>query len=184
MPQPRRRMPEVSKTARRDCCLRTMRPCSSQFYPSAPNARRKPRATTFPPLLSSTRREGKPRRYRATPLDSTARPMMRPPAHASHEPQDGALFPRDWLRRRVLFTAPADLDVFEIRLHSDAETNDLVVYTTNRRWVLDNRHQSAARRDLARLRGGSDITDALLDRVVHNAHRLKLKGPSRRKTES
>src|SRR5579883_1794532 len=138
MPQPRRRMPEVSKTARRDCCLRTMRPCSSQFYPSAPNARRKPRATTFPPLLSSTRREGKPRRYRATPLDSTARPMMRPPAHASHEPQDGALFPRDWLRRRVLFTAPADLDVFEIRLHSDAETNDLVVYTTNRRWVLDN----------------------------------------------
>ena len=28
------------------------------------------------------------------------------------------------------------------------------------------------------------IADALLDRVVHNAHRLKLKGPSRRKTES
>jgi DNA replication protein DnaC len=28
------------------------------------------------------------------------------------------------------------------------------------------------------------IADALLDRVVHNAHRLKLKGPSRRKLES
>ena len=28
------------------------------------------------------------------------------------------------------------------------------------------------------------IADALLDRVVHNAHRLKLKGPSRRKAES
>ncbi len=28
------------------------------------------------------------------------------------------------------------------------------------------------------------IADALLDRVVHNARRLKLKGPSRRKTES
>jgi DNA replication protein DnaC len=27
------------------------------------------------------------------------------------------------------------------------------------------------------------IADALLDRVVHNAHRIKLKGPSRRKTE-
>ena len=25
---------------------------------------------------------------------------------------------------------------------------------------------------------------ALLDRVVHNAHRLKLKGPSKRKTEA
>jgi len=28
------------------------------------------------------------------------------------------------------------------------------------------------------------IADALLDRVVHNAHRLKLKGPSKRKTEA
>jgi DNA replication protein DnaC len=28
------------------------------------------------------------------------------------------------------------------------------------------------------------IADALLDRIVHNAHRLKLKGPSRRKAES
>jgi DNA replication protein DnaC len=28
------------------------------------------------------------------------------------------------------------------------------------------------------------IADALLDRVVHNAHRLKLKGPSKRKTET
>ena len=27
------------------------------------------------------------------------------------------------------------------------------------------------------------IADALLDRIVHNAHRIKLKGPSRRKTE-
>jgi hypothetical protein len=27
------------------------------------------------------------------------------------------------------------------------------------------------------------IADALLDRVVHNAHRLKLKGPSRRKSD-
>ena len=28
------------------------------------------------------------------------------------------------------------------------------------------------------------IADALLDRVVHNAHRIKLKGPSRRKPEA
>ena len=28
------------------------------------------------------------------------------------------------------------------------------------------------------------IADALLDRVVHNAHRLELKGPSKRKTEA
>jgi DNA replication protein DnaC len=30
----------------------------------------------------------------------------------------------------------------------------------------------------------STIADALLDRVVHNAHRIELKGPSRRKPEA
>lgn len=32
--------------------------------------------------------------------------------------------------------------------------------------------------------GDPTIADALLDRVVHNAHRIKLKGPSRRKQET
>ena len=32
--------------------------------------------------------------------------------------------------------------------------------------------------------GDPTIADALLDRVVHNAHRIKLKGPSRRKPEA
>lgn len=32
--------------------------------------------------------------------------------------------------------------------------------------------------------GDPTIADAILDRLVHNAHRLKLKGPSRRKPES
>lgn len=32
--------------------------------------------------------------------------------------------------------------------------------------------------------GDPTIADAILDRVVHNAHRLKLKGPSRRKPET
>jgi len=32
--------------------------------------------------------------------------------------------------------------------------------------------------------GDPTIADAILDRVVHNAHRLKLKGPSRRKPEA
>ncbi len=31
--------------------------------------------------------------------------------------------------------------------------------------------------------GDPTIADAILDRLVHNAHRLKLKGPSRRKPE-
>lgn len=32
--------------------------------------------------------------------------------------------------------------------------------------------------------GDPTIADAILDRLVHNSHRLKLKGPSKRKTES
>jgi hypothetical protein len=54
------------------------------------------------------------------------------------EPQDGTLFPNAWLRPRIAF-APASQSqsLFQIRLHSDAEVNDLVVYTTSTSWTLD-----------------------------------------------
>jgi hypothetical protein len=54
------------------------------------------------------------------------------------EPADGSLYPRNWLRPRVYWTrASSSQTVFEVRLHSDAETNDLVVYTTNNYYTLD-----------------------------------------------
>ena len=54
------------------------------------------------------------------------------------EPADGALYPRNWLRPRVYWTrASSSQTVFEVRLHSDAETNDLVVYTTSNYYTLD-----------------------------------------------
>jgi hypothetical protein len=55
------------------------------------------------------------------------------------EPQDGTLFPNAWLRPRIAY-APATSSenvVFQVRLHSGAEANDLVVYTTNTAWTLD-----------------------------------------------
>ena len=54
------------------------------------------------------------------------------------EPADGSLYPKNWLRPRVYWTRGASSQtVFEVRVHSDAETNDLVVYTTNNYYALD-----------------------------------------------
>lgn len=47
----------------------------------------------------------------------------------------GAMFPKNWLRPRFRVAA-SDFDLFQIRLHSPAESNDLVVYTTGKTWYL------------------------------------------------
>ena len=52
------------------------------------------------------------------------------------EPEVGSLFPRNWLRMRVRFAAPAGQNLFEIRLHVDNQVNDLVVYTAANTWVM------------------------------------------------
>ena len=53
------------------------------------------------------------------------------------------------------------------------------------RRALDDRDQPAARRDQWHdYLADPTIADALLDRILNNAHRLELKGPSRRKAES
>jgi hypothetical protein len=53
------------------------------------------------------------------------------------DPQDGSLLPQNWLRPRFSFT-PASMgqNLFEIRIHTAAEMNDLVVYTTQNPWKL------------------------------------------------
>jgi hypothetical protein len=52
------------------------------------------------------------------------------------DPEPGALFPRNWLRPRFALKPASGQDVFEIRLHADKETNDLVVYTTATTWTM------------------------------------------------
>ena len=52
------------------------------------------------------------------------------------EPEPDALYPRNWLRARVYFKPNAGQDLFEIRIHSDQEANDLVVYTTQSTWYI------------------------------------------------
>ena len=74
------------------------------------------------------------------------------------------------------------LDVFAIAPMSDADRRDLLE-------VLDDRHGQRATIISSQLDPGDwhdylsdpNLADAICDRVLHQAHRLKLKGPSRRK---
>lgn len=52
------------------------------------------------------------------------------------EPEDGSLFPNNWLRPRVKFAPAAPGTTHEIRFHSDAELDDLVVFTTHDSWTM------------------------------------------------
>ena len=50
------------------------------------------------------------------------------------EPEDGSLFPNNWLRPRVSVQGMAG--PMKITVHSDKETNDLVVYTASNNWKM------------------------------------------------
>ncbi len=55
-----------------------------------------------------------------------------------YEPQAGTMFPNNWLRPRFSWVAASSQQtLFELRLHADNQANDLVVYTTNSTWTLD-----------------------------------------------
>ena len=52
------------------------------------------------------------------------------------EPQVGSLIPRNFLRPRFRFTAPDGHNLFEIRLSTPTQKNDLVVYTIDKTFVM------------------------------------------------
>lgn len=54
-----------------------------------------------------------------------------------YEPEVGTLFPNNWLRPSFAYVPVATQNLFEIRLHTAKETNDLVVYTRSTRWTMD-----------------------------------------------
>jgi hypothetical protein len=47
----------------------------------------------------------------------------------------GTMIPANWLRPRFRFDG-SNLDLFEIRIHNDAQKNDLVAYTKQKTWYL------------------------------------------------
>jgi hypothetical protein len=74
-----------------------------------------------------------------TPLDAPTMFAGPPPLGAGPcitEPEDGALFPSNWLRPRVKWKGGPLGIPHEVRFHSDLEANDLVVYTTRDSWVM------------------------------------------------
>ncbi len=70
------------------------------------------------------------------------------------EPADGALYPYNWLRPRVLWTPATGQTLFEVRFHATLEANDLVVYTTHNYWALDE----ATWQTIAGVEGGNPGT--------------------------
>ncbi len=54
-----------------------------------------------------------------------------------YEPENGTLFPNNWLRPRFSWTAPSGQNLFELRIHADNQANDLVVYTTATSWTMN-----------------------------------------------
>ena len=60
------------------------------------------------------------------------------PAPCLTEPEDGSLFPNNWLRPRVKVSAPG-ATLFEFRFKSPMQANDLVVYTASDNWAMDQK---------------------------------------------
>jgi len=52
------------------------------------------------------------------------------------EPPMDALVPKNWTPLRFEWSAPADQNVFELKLHVDNQINDLVVYTTQKSYTI------------------------------------------------
>jgi hypothetical protein len=58
--------------------------------------------------------------------------------HLSEGNKPGAMYPVNWLRPRFRWEGGPAGAIFEIRLHSDIEANDLVAYTKQSQWLLPN----------------------------------------------
>lgn len=83
-----------------------------------------------------------------TPVPANAATLFGAPSNKSGsgvcivEPQlgsgssKGALFPANWLRPRFRWTPLPGENLWEVRLHTDAEAHDLVGYTTSTSWAV------------------------------------------------
>jgi hypothetical protein len=52
------------------------------------------------------------------------------------EPEDGALFPNNWLRPRIKWIPTVPGALHQLTIHADMELHDLVAYTTSNHWEL------------------------------------------------
>jgi hypothetical protein len=95
---------------------------------AAPEACANPTACTdFPsaPIIDSGAPSNAPSQFSGNP--SGTGPCVT-------EPEDGSLFPYNWLRPRIKWTGSSGL--MQITMHADIEANDLVAYTTSDHWIV------------------------------------------------
>jgi hypothetical protein len=105
-------------------CSALKRPCDScDDFPSAP-------------IIDATPDDGSP----ATPQDAASHfsdPGLGSMGPCVTEPGDGVLIPQNWLRPRFRYSAASGSQtLFEIRLHTPRQKNDLLVYTTSKTWKM------------------------------------------------
>ncbi|EYF06801.1 TolB family protein [Chondromyces apiculatus] len=81
------------------------------------------------PIVETSAPANAPELFGADPGSAAGGPCM-------FEPESNALFPRNWLRPRFRFTPVDQQNLFEIRLHTDDEAHDLVVYTADAQWAM------------------------------------------------
>jgi hypothetical protein len=101
--------------------------------------------TDFPaaPIFESGAAQNAPALFGAvdpTKFSGTPPCVLEPQLSSGQTP--GALFPANWLRPRFRFAATGNL--FEIRVKSDVEKNELVAYTTTPTWTMPADVWSAA----------------------------------------
>lgn len=80
------------------------------------------------------------------------------------EPPTEALVPKNWTPLRFEWSAPAEQNVFELRLHVDNQVNDLVVYTTQKSYTV----AAAAWKALTTHSAGHDIQVTLRGAKLEN----------------
>src|SRR6202030_628795 len=74
----------------------------------------------------------------------------------------GALFPNNWLRPRFYWSGGSGQQLYELRLHSDNEAQDLVVYTTQTKWTMPKDVWTSLAQDLQ----NADITVSIGQRTT------------------
>ena len=73
---------------------------------------------------------------------------------------DGAMIPANWVRPRFHIAPPTGIDPFEIRIHSPAELNDLVIYTTATDYYLPKEYWSGSAGDAGTAAGNGFANNA------------------------
>jgi hypothetical protein len=80
-----------------------------------------------------------------------------------YEPEPDTFFPNNWLRPRFSWNAAPGENLFELRLHTAAEVNDLVVYTATPTWTMPKDMWTGLAADAQGVPITVTITGAVLD---------------------